>query len=165
MVVQRILASLTADIIPKQQFGGRNGFSTADALAKLISYTEVSQSWNRVTFIPAIDIKGAFDNVHKGVLLKTMSDMDLPEASKLWVSHFLDGRRTSLKIYGKVIEPRRVDSGIPHGSLISSLLFLIYTSSLYRKIRKAGAHVVSFIDGITIYKSNRDVDKKNCNVE
>ena len=158
-VVQKRLASLTADTIPKQQFGGRNGFSTADALAKLISYTEVNQSWNRVTSILAIDIKGAFDNVHKGVLLKTMSDMGLPEASKLWVSHFLGGRRTSLIIDGKVTEPRRVDSGIPQGSPISPLLFLIYTSSLYLKIKEAGAHVVGFIDDITIYKGGRDVDK------
>ena len=135
-VVQRKLTSLTANTTPKQQFGGRNGFSTADALTKLIRYTEVSQGWNRVTPILAIDIKGAFDNVHKGVLLKTMSDMDLPEASKLWVSHFLGGRRTSLIIDGKVTEPRRVDSGIPQGSPISPILFLSYTSSLYRKIKE-----------------------------
>ena len=150
---------LTADIIPKQQFGERNGLSTADAFAKLISYTEVSQSGNRVTSIPAIDIKGAFDNVHKGVLLKTMLDMDLPEASKLWVSHFLGRRRTSLIIDGKVTEPRRVDLGIPLDSPISPLLFLIYTSSLYRKIKEAGAHVVGFIDDITIYKGGKDIDK------
>ena len=98
--------------------------------------TLVNQSWNRVTSILAIDIKGAFDNVHKGVLLKTMLDMDLPEASKLWVSHFLGGRRTSLIIDGKVTEPRRVDSGIPQGSPISPILFLSYTSSLYRKIKE-----------------------------
>jgi len=55
-IVQRRLVLLTADIIPKQQFGERNGFSTADAFAKLISYTKVNQSWNRVTSILAIDI-------------------------------------------------------------------------------------------------------------
>ena len=69
------------------------------------------------------------------------------------------GRRTNLIIDGKVTEPRRVDSGIPQGSPISPLLFLIYTSSLYRKIREAGAHVVGFIDDITIYKGGKDIDK------
>ena len=158
-VVQRRLASLTADIIPKQQFGGRNGFSTTDALAKLISYTEMNQNWDRVTSILAIDIKGAFDNVHKGVLLKTMSDMGLPEASRSWVHYFMNKRKTRLIIDGKVTQPRRVDSGIPQGSPISPLLFLIYTGSLYRKIKETGAHVVGFIDDITIYKGGRDIDK------
>jgi retron-type reverse transcriptase len=158
-VVQRRLASLTTDTIPKQQFGGRNGFSTADALAKMISYAETNQRWNRVTSILAIDIKGAFDNVHRGALLKTMSDTDLPEASRCWVNYFLSRRKISLIIDGKKTEPRYVDSGIPQGSPISPLLFLIYRSSLYNKIREAGAHVVGFIDDITIYKGGRDIDK------
>ena len=97
--------------------------------------------------------------MHRGVLLKTMSDMGLPEASRCWVKHFLTRRRTSLIIDGKKTEPRRVDSGIPQGSPISPLLFLIYTSSLYSEIRKAGAHVVGFIDDITIFTGGRDIDK------
>ena len=72
-MVQRRLASLTTDTIQKQQFGRRNSFSTADVLAKLISYTETAQNRDCVISVLAIDIKGAFDNVHRNVLLKTMS--------------------------------------------------------------------------------------------
>jgi hypothetical protein len=36
--IQTGLASLAADAIPKHQFGGRNGVSTVDAIAKLINY-------------------------------------------------------------------------------------------------------------------------------
>ena len=111
-----------------------------------------------MTSVLAIVIKGAFKNVHKRVLLQTVSDMDLLKASKLWVSHFLGGRRTSLIIDGKVTEPRRVDFGISQGSFISSLLFLINISSLYRRIREDGTHVVGFIYDITIYKGGRDVE-------
>ena len=75
------------------------------------------------------------------------------------MSHFLGGRRTSLIIHGKVAKPRRVDLGIPQGSPISPFLFLIYTSSLYCKIRETGAHAVGFIDDITIYKGGKDVYK------
>jgi hypothetical protein len=71
----------------------------------------------------------------------------------------LSKRRTSLIIYGKGTEPRYVNSGIPQGSPISLFLFLIYTSSLYNKIREAGAHVVGFIDDITIYKGGKDINK------
>jgi retron-type reverse transcriptase len=51
------------------------GFSTVDAIAKLVNYAEKNQQWNRVTFVLAIDIKSAIDNVPKGLLLKTMSDI------------------------------------------------------------------------------------------
>jgi hypothetical protein len=49
--------------------------------------------------------------------------------------------------------------GILQGSLISPLLFLIYTSSLYKKIKKADVHVIGLVDDITIYIGSRDVDK------
>jgi hypothetical protein len=80
-VVQKRLASLAANTIPKYQFGGRNGFSAVDAIAKLVNYAEKNQQWNRAESVFAIGIKGAFDNVYKGVLLKTMLDINLPEAS------------------------------------------------------------------------------------
>ena len=101
-VFQRKSASLTVNTVPKQQFSGRNDFSTVDALAKLISYTEISQSWDRITSVVTIDIKGAFDNVHKGVLLKTMSDMDLTEVSRCCVNYFLSRRKSTLIIDGKI---------------------------------------------------------------
>lgn len=53
----------------------------------------------------AIDIKSVFDNVHKGILLKSMSDMDLPEASRCRVYYFLSRRKTNLVIDDKVTEP------------------------------------------------------------
>jgi hypothetical protein len=112
-----------------------------------------------VTSILAIDIKGAFDNMHKGVPLKTMSDMNLPKASISWVYHFLSRRRTSLIIDGKKTDRRQVDSGIPQGSPISPLLFLIYTTSLYKRIEESDVHVIGFVNDITIYTGSRDVKK------
>lgn len=84
--------------------------------------------------------------------------MDLPEASRCWVNYFLSRWETSLIIDGKVIEPRRIGLDIPQGSPISLLLLLVYTGSLYNKIRKNDNYGIGFIDGTTIYKSGRDID-------
>ena len=53
-----------------------------------------------------------------------------------------------------------MDSGVPQGSQISPLLFLIHKSSLYNKVRETGAHVVGIINDITIDKGDRSIDKK-----
>ena len=87
-----------------------------------------------------------------------MTDMDLPEASRCWVNYFLSRWGTSLIIDGKVTEPRRVDLDIPQCSPISLLLLLVYTGSLYNKIRKNGIYGIEFIVGTTIYKGGRDID-------
>ena len=55
----------------------------------MIKYTEVNQSLGRVTSVFIIDIKRVFKNVHKSVFLKTISDMNLPEASRCLVNYFL----------------------------------------------------------------------------
>jgi retron-type reverse transcriptase len=112
-----------------------------------------------VTSVLNIGIKGAFDNVHKGIFLKTMSDMNLPEASMRSVYHFISRRRTSLITNDKKADSRQVDLGIPQGSPISPLLFQIYISSLYKKIKEADLHVLGFVDDINIYTGSRDVEK------
>lgn len=47
---------------------------------------------------------------------------------------------------------------IPQCSPISLLLLLVYTGSLYNKIRKNGIYGIEFIVGTTIYKDGRDID-------
>lgn len=79
-MVQRRLTSQIAGTISKQRFGGRNGFSTAHKLVKLISHSRINQIRDHVTPVLVIVIKGTFHNMYKGILLQTMSDMDLPEA-------------------------------------------------------------------------------------
>ncbi len=52
-----------------------------------------------------------------------------------------------------------MDPGILQGLSITPLLFLVYTSSLFCKIREIGAHFVGLINDITSYKGSRDIDK------
>lgn len=96
------MASLTAYTIPKQQFGGRNGFSKTNTLAGLIGYIEINQSQDNVTSVLAFDTSSAFNNVHESVLLETMSDIELTKASRCCVNYFLGRRKSTLIINDQV---------------------------------------------------------------
>lgn len=87
--------------------------------------------------------------------------MNFLKASICCEYYFLSTRRIWLIIGGKVTELRSMDLDIPQAWPISPLLILIYTSSLHTNISECGAHVMWFIDDITIYKSSRDIDKNN----
>lgn len=75
------------------------------------------------------------------------------------MNYFLSRRRTSLITCDKVTELRGVNSDIPQGSPISPLLFLIYLSALYNKIREIGNHAAGFINDNSIHKGGRGIDK------
>ncbi|ANB14594.1 polyprotein of L1-like non-LTR retrotransposon Zorro 3 [Sugiyamaella lignohabitans] len=153
-IMQRRLTALTSGMLPVDQYGGRHGSSAVEAAHKLVHHAEKRMKRGQVTSVLAIDIKGAFDHVHRDTLLDTMGGMGLPTAVQNWVYQFMRGRRTSLVIDGKRTKERRIATGIPQGSPISPLLFLIYTSPLYPLIKSMGGKVIGFIDDITIYVSS-----------
>lgn len=72
----------------------------------------------------AIDIKRTFDNVHKGVLLKTMSDLDLPEASRCCMNYFMSRRGNSLIIDSEVKKTETCRFGY-------SIQFVYLTASVF----------------------------------
>lgn len=148
-IVQRRLAYLTEKTLPKEQYGGRPGYCATDAVCQLVYEVENKPRTKRISAI-MIDIQGAFDHVDRNVLLETMEEMNLPNAVLRWTSKFMSGRRASLlvdRLKGPMTEVR---TGIPQGSPISPLLFLIYTTPLYRVIKEAGGTPLGFIDDITI---------------
>lgn len=161
-IVQKRLTVLTETLLPAEQYGGRHGYSAVDAVGKLCHDIEYNMKRSKVTSILAIDIQGAFDNVHRDTLLNTMQEMNLPTAVQNWVYYFMRGRRTSLVVDGKRTTERKTVTGIPQGSPISPLLFLIYTTPLYSIIKNLGGKVIGFIDDITIYvKGSRQVENTN----
>jgi hypothetical protein len=97
-----------------------------------------------------IDVKGAFDHVHRDTLIGILEKMALPSKAVSWVYHFLSERETSLVVDGKITALQPVLTGIPQGSPISPLLFLLYTAPLYEVIQEQGGEAVGYVDDITI---------------
>ena len=95
-----------------------------------------------------LDVKGAFDHVAKNKLLAILQQLRLPTSLISWVSSFLGNRVLRLSFDGQTEEFSRIDTGIPQGSPISPILFLIYIRDLFPSI--AAAKVISYIDDILL---------------
>lgn len=65
--------------------------------------------------------------------------------------NFLSETSANMCLDGSIDEQSSINTGVPQRLPSSPLLFLIYTTSLYRKIRKTCAKVAGFIDDIAIY--------------
>lgn len=154
-IVQKRLAFLTRDILPAEQYGGRGGYCATDAVLELTDHIKTNKG---PTTAMMIDIQGAFDNVDRERLIETMEEYKIPSAAQRWTHHFVSERTATMIIDGAAGEEKRVETGIPQGSPISPLLFLLYTTPLYSKIKEFGAKVSGFVDDITVFISGNIVE-------
>jgi len=120
---------------------------TADDLARGIEDNEQVD----VIFL---DFSKAFDKVHHFSLLKKLNHYGVNRELLDWTKDFLFGRTQRVVVEGKFSDPAAVTSGVPQGTVLGPLLFLIYINDLPNYISE-GSTVRLFADDSAVYRRIR----------
>jgi ribonuclease HI len=147
----------TGDLLQETQIGGRKQKSALDAC--LLLQSKVQEAWEKkhTTALLFVDVKGAFDHVSANQLLAMCKKLKLPLALIRWINFFLSERSVQLRFNGQTQPLQRVKIGIPQGSPISPILFLLYIRDICKT--RPDTFTFSYIDDICIGASAMSTNK------
>ncbi len=94
----------------------------------------------------------AFDRVPHGPLLFKVAALDLDPHIFNWLCNYLADRSQNVVVNGSNSVSSAVTSGVPQGSILGPLLFLIYIDSISNLSFSAGTKIILYADDILLYR-------------
>lgn len=133
-ITERVIASRLWEVvddkqlIPDEQFGFRPQHSCELQLARVVQNVKTGLQSGRPTGLVMFDVAKAFDKVWHAALIVKMHEFKFPIQLILLIGSFLENRSFRVKIQKTLSSRRSIKAGVPQGSPIAALLYIIYTS-------------------------------------
>ena len=140
------------EILYQFQFGLRKGRSTEQAIAEITNNLKNAIDNNLFTCGVFLDFAKAFDTANHNLLLKKMEMYGIRGLPLQWFTNYLTNRQQYLSLAGMESSRQTVVCGVPQGSSLGPLLFLIYINNIPNCIEKLSFRI--FADDTNIFASS-----------
>jgi exonuclease III len=153
LVAQQLLTHLMAfELLPPLQSAYRAHHSTETAVLKVLSDILQAIDSGDLALLALLDLSAAFDTVDHSTLLRRLrTSYGLGGTAISWFVSYLSGRMQFVRCGAAKSAATLVLCGVPQGSVLGPILFLLYTADLLRLIEKHGLHPHLYADDTQIY--------------
>ena len=149
------------DILYRKQFGFRNGRSTDLAVLETINELAINMDKKLVTCSIFLDLAKAFNTVNHEILLLKLEKYGVRGSPLCILKSYLKSRSQRTKVGCSISSEVILDTGVPQGSCLGPLLFLVYINDLHLH---TAFKVCLFADDACLSLSNVDPYKLENNV-
>ena len=152
------------NLIYNLQFGFRQKYSTNHALLSMTQQIKDTISKGNISVGVFIDFQKAFDTVNHKILLRKLEHYGVRGVALDWFSSYLTKRKQYVSVGGATSSITLIEHGVPQGSVLGPLLFLLYINDLNNCIRHSivrhFADDTNLIYTIDARKKNRNPARK-----
>ena len=130
----------------------KTGTSTETAILRIKTDIETVLDDGDAVLLVLLDLSAAFDTIdHNLLITRLREEAGLTETTLRWVQSYLSDRIQAVKINNSVSSDVPLSTGVPQGSVLGPLLFLVYLLPLRRVINQYAINRHGFADDTQLY--------------
>ena len=165
-IIERVLRQFFTNhleqnqLINTNQHGFRQNYSCSTQLLSYTNYILSSCIEGEEVDSLYLDYAKAFDKVDHGLLIKKLYYYGITEKYLNWIINFFKDRTQTVFVNNAYSHPSLVQSGVPQGSVLAPLLFLIYNNDVPNVIQNTKTQVFTFADDTKLVSKVSTVEDK-----
>ena len=147
----------SSDVLYKFQFCFRKQYSTNHALLSIVENIRSALDKNMYSCGVFIDLEKAFDTVDHRILLSKLYHYGIRGNANSWFYSYLSHRSQTVTINETTSSKKSITCGVPQGSILGPLLFLIYVNDMNHSVKSST--VYHFADDTNLLYSDKTIMK------